>query len=105
MFTQSDMDPSNFGVDQHGKTVLMDFGKIGLLPETFVAFTMAGKRLAPIASALGLSNSSTYSMALVSPALWMVATPTLCASPYTFYEISTNVRHRPGRARQSQDWG
>jgi len=41
---QSDMQPSNFGVDQHGKTVLMNFAAIGLLPETFVAHTMLEKR-------------------------------------------------------------
>ena len=40
MFTQSDMDASNFGVDEHWRTVLMDFRDIGLLPETFVAFTL-----------------------------------------------------------------
>ena len=96
MFTQSDMDPSNFGVDQHGKTVLMDFGRIGVLPETFVAYTMSGKRFAPIANALGLSDSSTYSMAVVSPALWIIADPRLSASASTSYEILTNVRHRPG---------
>ena len=47
MFTQSDMDPSNFGVDQHGKTVLIHFGEIVLLPETFVAHIMFEKRLSP----------------------------------------------------------
>ena len=63
MFTQSDMHPSNFGVDQHGKTVLLDFAEIGLLPETFVAYTMSSeKRLAPIAIALSLSASSNTSM-------------------------------------------
>ncbi len=80
MFTQSDMHPSNFGVDQHGKTVLMDFAAIGLLPETFVAHTMSEKRLAPIAIALSLSGSSNASMAALSSLLWMVASPELGAS-------------------------
>jgi hypothetical protein len=84
MFTQSDMHPSNFGVDQHGKTVLMDFAEIGLLPETFVAHTMSSeKRLAPITIALSLSGSSNASMAAVSSLLWMVASPKLGASTYT----------------------
>ncbi len=84
MFTQSDMHPSNFGVDQHGKTVLMDFATIGLLPETFVAHTMCSeKRLAPIAIALGLSGSSNASMAALSSLLWMVASPNLGESTYT----------------------
>ncbi|KAH9977051.1 hypothetical protein BGW80DRAFT_831527 [Lactifluus volemus] len=78
MFTQSDMHPSNFGVDQNGKTVLMDFAEIGLLPETFVAHTMfSEKRLVPIAIALGLSDSSIVPMTAVSSLLWMVANPTL----------------------------
>ena len=43
MFTQSDMHPSNFGVDQHGKMDLLDFAEIGLLSETFFAHTMMRK--------------------------------------------------------------
>lgn len=83
MFTQSDMHPSNFGVDQHGKTVLMDFTDVGLLPETFVAHTMSQKRLAPIAIALSLSGSSNFSMATISSVLWMVASPKLGAATCT----------------------
>ena len=83
MFTQSDMHPSNFGVDRHGKTVLMDFAEIGLLPETFIAHTMfSEKRLAPIAIALSLSGSSNASMAALSSLLWMVASPKLGVSTY-----------------------
>jgi len=75
IFTQSDMHPSNFGVDQHGKTVLLDLAEIGLLPKTFVTHTMSSeKRLAPIVIALSLSDSSNASMAAIS------------------------YRHRPGRA-------
>ena len=48
MFTQSDMHPSDLGVDQHGKTVLVDFAEIGLLPDTLVAHTMFSEEcLAP----------------------------------------------------------
>jgi len=84
MFTQSDMHPSNFGVDQHGKTVLLDFAEIGLLPETFVAYTMSSeKRLAPIAIALSLSASPNTSMAAISSLLWMAATPKLGAATCT----------------------
>lgn len=35
MFMQDDMHPSNFGVDEHEKTVLVDFGAIAMLPESF----------------------------------------------------------------------
>ena len=33
MFTQSNMDDSNFGVDEHNRTVLMDFSEIGCCPK------------------------------------------------------------------------
>jgi hypothetical protein len=84
MFTQSDMNSSNFGIDQHGKTVLMDFAEIQLLPETFVAHTMfSEKRLAPIATALSLSDSSYDLMAALSWILWTVDSPKLGASTCT----------------------
>jgi len=83
MFTQSDMDLSNFGVDQHGKTVLMDFGEIGFLPETFVAFSISEKLHVPIAVALNLSDGSGGTMARVSAALVMASNTTLGVSTYT----------------------
>ena len=78
MFTQSDMDDSNFGVDEQGKTVLMDFSEIGLLPETFVAYTLSSKKFNPIVASLGLSgNSNLLSMAPIAHCLGMVSDPTL----------------------------
>lgn len=62
----------------------MNFAEIGLLPETFVAHTMfSEKRLAPVAIALILSDSSFFSMAILSANLWMMADPILGASTYT----------------------
>ena len=81
MFTQSDMDDSNFGVDEHGRTVLMDFCEIGLLPETFIAFTLSSKKLYPIAASLGLSgNSNLASMAAIAYCVRMVSDPKLGTS-------------------------
>jgi hypothetical protein len=79
MFSQSDMDLSNFGVDEQDRTVLMDFGEIGLLPETFVAHTMSTHdgSLAPIASSLDLSNDSNASMAKICWYLGLVSDPKL----------------------------
>ncbi|KAI6006866.1 hypothetical protein EDD15DRAFT_2394117 [Pisolithus albus] len=72
MFAQSDMDDSNFGVDENGRTVLMDFSEVGLLPESFVAFTLPPD----IAASLGLSHSSKLtSMAAIASCLQMVANP------------------------------
>ncbi|KAG8740419.1 hypothetical protein FRC10_004342 [Ceratobasidium sp. 414] len=97
MFTQSDMHPSNFGVDQHGKTVLMGFADIGLLPETFVAYTMCSeKRLAPIATALSLSGSSNYQMASISALLCMMGGPKLGLDEHG------NPIPRPGQGRGQQ---
>ncbi|KAL4076155.1 hypothetical protein J3A83DRAFT_4489960, partial [Scleroderma citrinum] len=36
IFTQSNMDLSNFGVDNEGKTVLLDFSNVGLLKQSSV---------------------------------------------------------------------
>ena len=82
MFAQSDMDDSNFGVDEHGRTVLMDFSGIGVLPETFVAFTLCSDdKSGSIAPSLGLSgNSNGYSMAVITHCLGMVADPKLSTS-------------------------
>ena len=94
MFTQSDMDLSNFGVDENRKTALMDF--VGLLPETFVAFTMSPNRArAPIATSLGLSYDSVGLMAAIAWFMWMSCDPTFGGSTWTLHGISTNVCHRP----------
>ncbi|KAF8349570.1 hypothetical protein F5887DRAFT_1070874 [Amanita rubescens] len=73
MFTQSDMDLSNFGVDDQDQTVLLDFGEIGLLPKTLVAHTLYTQdgSLAPIVSSLGLSDKSNASMAKIRGYLGM----------------------------------
>ena len=77
MFTQSDMDDSNFGIDERGRTVLMDFSDIGLLPQTFVAYTLASdKKYDPIVASLGLSgNPNLVSMAAVARCLQTVSDP------------------------------
>ena len=81
MFAQSDMHDSNFGVDDHGRTVLMNFNEIGMLPETFVAYTLYCSNKKPIAAALGLSGDSNLtSMATISYTLWMVTDKTLGTS-------------------------
>ena len=79
MFTQSNPDISNFGVDEKNKMVLMDFAEIGLLPKTLVAHAMSTRdgSLAPIASSLDLSNDSNASMAEIRWYLWLVCDPKL----------------------------
>ncbi|KAL1725619.1 hypothetical protein EV714DRAFT_287779 [Schizophyllum commune] len=78
LFSQNDMDDSNFGVDEHGNLVLLDFAEIGWTPEALVAQTMFSKpRLAPVAAALGLSNEYCTSMSHISSVLKMVGRPKL----------------------------
>ena len=86
IFTQSDMDASNFGVDDSGKTVLLDFGEIGLLPTSFAIFTMSlGTTFtAAVAKFLGWSGSSNIaSMTVISHCLWQVSDPRFGASTCT----------------------
>ncbi|KDR78625.1 hypothetical protein GALMADRAFT_63963, partial [Galerina marginata CBS 339.88] len=82
MVTQSDMDGSNFGVDEHRRTVLMDFSEIGLLPEIFIAYMLfSDSKHGPIAASFGLSgNSNLASMAAIAHCLGMVADPKLGTS-------------------------
>ncbi|KAL1755277.1 hypothetical protein FB107DRAFT_291012 [Schizophyllum commune] len=42
VLTQSDMDPSNFGVDTAGRPVIFDFGQIGWLPESLANYSLLG---------------------------------------------------------------
>lgn len=85
MFMQPDMDPNNFGVDEHGNMVFMDFGEVAMLPESFVAYTLCSKdSFAISARSLGLSwSSNVASMAVISSLLWMVADSTLGTSTCT----------------------
>lgn len=78
MFIQSDLNESNFGVDEHGTTVLMDFQDVGVLPESFVAFSLGSQNLLPVRDSLGLSgNTNGYSMAVIRTCLWMTGDETL----------------------------
>ncbi|KAL4070554.1 hypothetical protein J3A83DRAFT_4372740 [Scleroderma citrinum] len=80
IFTQSDMDPSNFGVDNEGKTVLLDFGDVGLLPVSFALYTMSSSSIftAAVAKCLDLPPCSNLkSMAVMRGYLWVVSDPTL----------------------------
>ncbi|KAF8347169.1 hypothetical protein F5887DRAFT_49076 [Amanita rubescens] len=82
IFTQSDMHISNFGVDECGNTVLLDFGAIGRLPLSFAKYTMGsggdGSFIASVANILRWpDNSNLDSMARVSYCLWMASNPKL----------------------------
>lgn len=81
MFMQADMHPDNFGVDEHGNTVLMNFAEVAMLPESFAALTLISKRHAVSAKSLNLSKSSNViSIAEYSSLLWSMADETLGTS-------------------------
>jgi hypothetical protein len=85
ILTQSDMDASNFGVDEAGKAVLFSFGSIAWLPLSFAKFTMSSSRgqfAADVAKLWRLPGPSSNgaSMAVVSGCLWMTAEPSLGGS-------------------------
>jgi hypothetical protein len=44
VFTQSDMDESNFFIDTNGKMCIIDFEDVGLLPESFASYTVHLRR-------------------------------------------------------------
>ena len=95
LFTQPDMHHTNFGVDEHGKTVLLDFGEIAFLPESFARFTLSSGGFATIIESLGLSGKSNMAvMRNISYFLGMVSNPKLGASAYAWHGTTTNVRHR-----------
>lgn len=78
MCVQADMHESNFGVDEAGRTVVMDFGAVGWLPESFAAFTLGSGRFRPAAVALGLSdNTNVNTLAEIAWLLHMLSDPTL----------------------------
>ncbi|EDQ98976.1 uncharacterized protein LACBIDRAFT_318417 [Laccaria bicolor S238N-H82] len=80
MFLQSDLDKSNFGIDKDGKTVLMDFESIGLLPETLVLYTLSSDEIIGpfLTNTLGLSGTANLaSLNAIASCLWMSSNPKL----------------------------
>ncbi|KAI6015931.1 hypothetical protein BKA83DRAFT_2061830 [Pisolithus microcarpus] len=92
VFAQPDMHDSNFSVDREGKTVLLDFGEIALLPESFVRFTLSSKeKLVPIIKSLGLSGESNMAlMGKIAYSLAMTSDPKLGLDAYGFPATGRN---------------
>ncbi|KIO26487.1 hypothetical protein M407DRAFT_243703 [Tulasnella calospora MUT 4182] len=80
VFTQSDVDESNFGIDDEGKTVLLDFAEVGILPESFASHTMSSIDPFTVAVAKCLTwpdSPNLYSMSVIGYLLWMLHDPSL----------------------------
>lgn len=80
VFTQSDANEGNFGVDTEGRTCLFDFTEVGLLPESFASYTMSFKTpfIAAVAKHLGWPTTSNLdAMCKINRVVRMLADPTL----------------------------
>ncbi|KAM6503340.1 hypothetical protein JOM56_000283 [Amanita muscaria] len=87
VFTQSDMDKSNFFIDNNGNLCILDFEDVVILPESFASYTMYTSSIPfvkNVARYLGWPPCSNLgSMARVRTILWMLADTTLGTSTST----------------------
>ncbi|CAA7271821.1 unnamed protein product [Cyclocybe aegerita] len=77
--TQANVHPTHFGVDEHGKTVVMGFGSISYLPESFARYALLGDdKFGNVPDALGWAGADQIdAMARISGNLGMTADPGL----------------------------
>src|SRR5258708_5167400 len=82
IWVQAHMDASKLGVDEQGNTVVLDFGEIALLPESFATYTLSSyHKFAHVPVSLGWSGESNQnSMVRISGNLMMTGEPSLGAS-------------------------
>jgi len=74
------MHESNFDVDTEGRTCLLDFGEVGLLPESFASYTVSLRAPFTVAVAQHLgwpSSSNLDTMSEISGFLWIYSDPKL----------------------------
>ena len=93
------MDSSHFGVDEKGNTVIIGFGSISFLPESFACYTLhCIKPFAAIPRTLAWSGASNMtSMVAIAHTLGMTADPRLGVSTLFLSlrrrEMSTELRY------------
>ena len=80
IFTQSDMDRSNFALDKDNRICMFDFAEVGVLPESFASYTLGCSSdpfIKSVAGYLGwIDRRNRYSMARARAALWTSSVPT-----------------------------
>jgi hypothetical protein len=97
VFTQSDMDESNFFIDANGKICLIEFNDTCLLPESFASYTVHLNSEVFIEEAtkhlywLPSSDLPVHSMVRAGTILHTVNDPTLGTSTLTFHRIATGM--------------
>jgi hypothetical protein len=96
VFTQSDMDESNFFLDTEEKMCLIDFNGVALLPESFANFNVSRKVpfVEKVADCLNWSTHNVKSMSKAREFLLMKGDITLGTFICTRYRILTNIRDR-----------
>ena len=101
---QGIMDSSHFGVDEKGYTVIMGFGSISFLPESFACYTLhCTQKFTTLPRTLAWSGASNMtSMVAIAHTLGMTADPRLGVSTLFLSlrgrEVSTDLRYnRPDK--------
>lgn len=82
MFIQGNMDDSHFGVDKEGNTIMMGFGSISFLPESFGRYILLStNKFDALPETFGWAGASNMrSMAAIAANLGKTANPSLGAS-------------------------
>ena len=106
IFTQSDMDSSNFALDKNKRICMFDFRDVGVLPESFASYTLGGS-LDPfinnVAGYLGwIDDRNRNSVARAGAVLKTSSDATLGTSAPTSNKIRTDTVDRSRYARHSQ---
>lgn len=98
IFTQSDMDESNFALDEHGRVCMFDFRDVGVLPESFASYTL-GDSTNPFITSVAkhldwVNNRNRGSMARAGAILQTLGDATLGSSTTASAEIRTDLDDR-----------
>lgn len=106
IFTQSDMDSSNFALDEHKRVCIFNFRDVGVLPESFASYTL-GSSLDPFISRVAehlewVDNCNRNSMARAGAVLKTSSDATLGTSATASIEIRTDLVDRSRYTQYSQ---
>jgi len=98
IFTQSDMDESNFALDEHQRVCMFDFRDVGVLPESFASYTL-GDSANPFIKSVAMhldwvNDRNRASMARAGAILQTLGDATLGSSTTASAEIRTNLNDR-----------
>jgi hypothetical protein len=105
IFTQSDMDSSNFALDEHKRVCMFDFRDVGVLPESFASYTL-GNSSDPFISSVAehlewVDNRNRNSMTRAGAVLKTSSDATLGTSATASTEIRTDLVDRSRYTRYS----